>query len=186
MNMPDRVAGALLAVATGLAAAASVLAASVATAPSVSAQTDTDICRLVQVKPAEVTFIGRVVSDSDGFVVFAVERVTTGTLGKNLKDGKVTILYPNQEDRFLEVGQSYRVPADTTSYGLTSSVHTADHPCKVENTTVHADGSVIQTGVLAHAKGPFLRYLGQIAVGFTGLFALIWLLSRLARKARGD
>lgn len=150
------------------------------------AQTSPDACRLVQSRPPQVSFVGRVVSAKDGLVIFAVDHLTTGTLGSKLKAGRVTILYPDHEDRFLEVGKSYRVPADSTGYGLTSSVHTAQHPCPNDNTTVNADGSVIPTGVFADAKGPLLRYTLQFTAGFAGLFLLVFLLSRLARRARQD
>ncbi len=161
-------------------------AGSWAAAGPATAQTEPDLCRLVQRTPPELSFVGRVVSAEDGLVVFSVQRQTTGTLGKNLKNGRVTIVYPDQEERFLKVGKSYRVPADNTQYGLVSSVHTAEHPCQDDNTTVNADGSTIQTGVFAHATGPFIRYVAQFSIGFAALFGLVFVLSRLARKARGD
>jgi hypothetical protein len=148
-----------------------------------SAQTDPSACGLV--KPAEINFQGTVRSAGDGRVVFTVDRVTTGKLGKNLKDGKVTVLYPDQEEQYLKVGKSYLVPADVTGFGLASTVHTAEHKCP-DNSTLNADGSPIATGVFAHATGPLVTYTLQFTVGFAALFFLVWALSRLARKARQD
>lgn len=168
---------------TLLLATVTVLATMTGAAAQVS-PTSGVVCGVV--KPADVTFLGTVRSSKNGIVVFTVDKVDSGTMGKNVgSDSRVSVIYSDQEEQFLKVGQQYQVPADSTAYGLVSSVHTANHKCH-DNSTANPDGSVIATGVFAHAKGPLLRYAVQLTVGLATLFGLVTVLSLLARRARND
>jgi hypothetical protein len=131
--------------------------------------------------PPAIVFVGRVTANADPDVTFAVEQVRQGT-----PEGSTVAVRYVDDARFLKVGERYLVSAsvDAESEVLASKVRRPrgeelPEACIVKDLVVtrHADGTKIDTGVLAGMKGQWgraaLLVLAPAAAVFGVLLALV-------------
>jgi hypothetical protein len=142
---------------------------------------------------ATAQFVGKVISGTDELVTFSVTQLRAGTLPGT----DVTVDYTASDDRrFLETGHSYLVVASTDpeSSRLVSKVRRPrEEPTACAQFdpiyTRHADGSAIDSSLLAGMKGKWgevgMAFLIPTAVVFAVLIALVIVKHSVLLTGRG-
>jgi hypothetical protein len=148
----------------------------------------TEGCAALVASPRS-TFVGEVVAKDGAAATYGVDellRDETNPADDNpfqLGRGQLVVVrYHGGDQRFIHHGQSYRVVAYGSADDLGSSVHTAGECDGGSGTgTRHADGSVIDTGLLTRdGIAPYLPWLAGGALAIAMVAVLVrW---RIRRK----
>lgn len=121
---------------------------------------------------ANAAFTGAVVERQGDVVTFVVESaaLVAPDIPLAVAPGeRVIVVYPDDDARFLHVGERYRVVTATRAADQWQSNVMGANECSHGIRTAHADGSPIDTGLLT--RDGIRPYVGRIAVTTIALLA---------------